>query len=329
MARVDFLQSSKHNLYGHFYRDSYSLTSNTGYINKFTAKNSVDTTNYSITSTYTIKPTLIHEMTYDFMLTTSSNDPIEKLTPDSLGIKGVPAGINGEGVSVSVAGLFSISPSDPNGQDYKDWHFRDSMSWIHHRHTLKWGYELHKIDWELNTKFTQTRSVSFTTVNSGNAMADFLLGRFDQFSVLFGQPGSSPRAWKHQFFFQDEFKIKPRLSLTFGLRYEPYFAWDQAYHRHTYVDIPNFSHRSTLHPDALPFVLFPGDPGLPENGKLSFNDMNNFGSARGLCLGRLRQRQDQRARRLRNLLRSTERQRRAYHRGALRRHRHSPPGVAR
>ena len=47
MARVDFLQSSKHNLYGHFYRDSYSLTSNTGYINKFTAKNSVDTTNYS------------------------------------------------------------------------------------------------------------------------------------------------------------------------------------------------------------------------------------------------------------------------------------------
>jgi len=215
-------------------------------------------------------------MTYDFMLTTSLNDPVEKLTPESVGIKGVPVGINGEGISVSVAGLFSITPSDPNGQDYKDWHFRDSMSWIHNRHTLKWGYELHKIDWELNTKFTQTRSVTFTTVNSGNAMADFLLGRFDQFSVLFGQPGSSPRAWKHQFFVQDEFKVRPRLSLTFGLRYEPYFAWDQAYHRHTFVDIPNFSHRSTVRPDALPFVLFPGDPGLPENGKLIYNDMNNF-----------------------------------------------------
>jgi hypothetical protein len=114
-------------------------------------------------------------------------------------------------------------------------------------------------------------------------MADFLLGRFDQFSLLFGQPGSSPRVWKHQFFFQDEFKVKPRLSLTFGVRWEPYLAWDQAYHRHTMIDIPSFSHSSTVHPDSVPYVLFPGDPGTPGNGKMSYNDMNNIGPRVGFA----------------------------------------------
>src|SRR6185503_19612431 len=50
MGRVDFLQSSKHNLYGHFYKDSYQQTNTTGYIKKFASRTLVDTTNYSITS---------------------------------------------------------------------------------------------------------------------------------------------------------------------------------------------------------------------------------------------------------------------------------------
>ena len=282
MGRVDFLQSRKHNLYGHFYRDHYQQSNTTGYVAKFTSKTQVDTTSYSITSTYTVSPSLINEATYDYLLATSSTVPRESLSPESLGIK-IPSGINGEGISVSVSGLFSITPPDLNGQDYQNWHFRDSMSWIHRRHTLRWGYEGHKVNWELNTYFTQTRSVSFSTVNTGNAMADFLLGRFDTLNVLFGQPGSSPRVWKHQFFFQDEFKVHPRLTLTMGARWEPYLAWDQAYHRHTITDIPTFSHKSSLHPDALPYVLFPGDPGTPGNGKLSFNDLNNLGPRVGFA----------------------------------------------
>jgi hypothetical protein len=282
MSRVDFLQSRKHNVYGHFYRDSYRQTSTSGYIKRFQSDTHVDTTNYSVTSTYSVTPHLINEATYDYLLTTSSTIALDKLSPEAIGIK-IPPGINGEGISVSVSGLFSISPPDPNGQDYQDWHWRDTMSWIHHRHTLKWGYEGHKVNWELNTFFTQSRSVSFSTLNTGNAMADFLIGRFDTLNVLFGQPGSSPRVWKHQFFFQDEFKVKPRLSLTFGVRYEPYFAWDQAYHRHTMIDIPNFTHRSTVHPDAVPYVLFPGDPGTPSNGKMSFDDLNNIGPRVGFA----------------------------------------------
>ncbi len=282
MGRFDFLQSPRHNLFGHFYRDSYRQKTTSGYIERFTGRTNVDTRSYSLTSTYTITPTLLNELTVDYMHADSSTVPNKYYPPESMGIK-LPAGINGEGVSVSVQGLFSVNQVNPNGHDYRNWHLRQSMSWIRGRHTLKWGYEVHKVDWVLNSFYTQTRSVSFTSVNTGYAMSDFLLGRFDQLSVLFGQPGSEPIAWKHQWFFQDEFKVVPRLALTFGLRWEPYFAWDQKFKRHTLTDLPNFDRRSTVRPDSIPYVLFPGDPGLPGNGKLSFDDLNNYGPRFGFA----------------------------------------------
>ena len=134
--------------------------------------------------------------------------------------------------------------------------------------------KIYKMDFTLNSTFTNTRSVTFSGAVTSDPMADFLLGAFDQVSVIFGQPGSN---------FQDEFKIRPRLTLTYGARWEPYLAWDQKFHRHTWSDIPTFTARSTVHPDALPGVLFPGDPGMPDNGKLSFNDMNNVGPRIGFA----------------------------------------------
>jgi Carboxypeptidase regulatory-like domain len=283
MTRVDFLKSKKHTLFGHFHRDAYDQTFTAGNIKPFTTgSRSVDNSNFSVSSTYSFSPTLLNEATFDFMLATALDEPDKIYTPSSLGIN-LPAGDHGEGISVSVTGNFNLGAVNPNGQDYRNWHFRDAMSWIHGRHTLKWGYEAHKVTWVLNNKYTQTRSVTFTGVRTGDAVADYLVGAFDQLNVLFGQPGSEPIAWKHFLHFQDEFKATRRLTLTIGVRWEPYFAWDQKFHRHTFTDIPNFTQHSKVHPDALPGVLFPGDPGMPSNGKLSYDDWNNLGPRFGFA----------------------------------------------
>ena len=283
MGRIDYLQSQKHTIYGHYFADSYLQTFTAGDIQPYVSgTRKVDNRNYSLTSTYTLSPALLNEATVDYMHAGSSDEPNKLYAPPSLGIA-VPAGANGEGITVTVQGRFNLAPVNPNAQDYINWHFRDSMSWIRGRHTFKWGYEVYKVDFTLNSKFTQNRSVTFSGVRSGNAMADFLLGTFDQLNVGFGQPGSNPIDWKHNFYFQDEFKIVPRFTLTYGARWEPYLAWDQKYHRHTSTDIPVFTAHSTLHKDALPYVLFPGDPGLPSNGKLSYDDLNNVGPRVGFA----------------------------------------------
>ncbi|MEX2261888.1 MAG: TonB-dependent receptor [Bryobacteraceae bacterium] len=280
MTRVDFLQSARHTIYGHYFQDSYDRTFGAGDIRPYVqGQRFVDVNNFSVSSTYTISPALLNEATFSFMRTVSGEEPDQLIPPDSIGVN-LPAGINGEGLSLNAQGRFNLAVVNPNGQSYRNWHFRNSTSWIKGRHTIKWGYEVHKVDWVLNSRLTQSRSAVFSGARTGDAAADFLLGAFDRLTVTFGQPGSEPIAWKHFFFVQDEFKVRPRFTLTYGIRYEPYFAWDQKFGRHVSLD-PGV--RSTVKPDAIPGVLFPGDPGLPENGKLSYDDLNNWGPRVGFA----------------------------------------------
>jgi len=273
MTRLDFLNSDKHTLFGHYFRDRYDRTFTSsdlpGYV---TAHRDVTSNNAGITSTYTFSPTFLNEATFSFLHADSNTQPDRQLAPRSLGIN-LPAGSNGEGLTYTATGRFNLSNINPVGQNYRNWHWRDSMSKIYGRHTLKWGYEGHYVDWVLDKRLMQGRTMVFSGARTGDSTADFLLGAFDRLDVTFGQGGSDPIAWKHHLYFQDEFKIRTRLTLTFGLRYEPMHPWDQQYGKHVAIR-PGV--RSTVRPDSIPGVLFSGDPGLPDNGKLTFNDMNNF-----------------------------------------------------
>ena len=74
MGRIDYLQSMKHNIYGHFFVDSYQQTFANGNIQPFvTGARRVQNKNFSLTSTYTLKPTLINEITFDYLHATSSD----------------------------------------------------------------------------------------------------------------------------------------------------------------------------------------------------------------------------------------------------------------
>ncbi|MBI3282399.1 MAG: carboxypeptidase regulatory-like domain-containing protein [Acidobacteria bacterium] len=280
MTRVDFIQSSRHNLYSHYFRDIYRRSFSAGDIKPFVqGSRGVDNNNFGITSTYSFSPTFLNEGTVSLIRATSFDEPDRQYAPNDLGIE-IPPGINGEGITVTVQGRFNLATVNPNGQSYWNWHWRDVMSKIAGRHTFKWGYEGHKIDWTLNSRLTQGRAVTFSGARTGDAAADFLLGAFDRLTLTFGQPGSDPIAWKQFFFFQDEFKIRPRFTLTYGIRYEPYYAWDQKFGRHVSVK-PGV--RSTVRPDSIPGVLHPGDPGLPSNGKMSFDDLNNWAPRLGFA----------------------------------------------
>jgi outer membrane receptor protein involved in Fe transport len=149
------------------------------------------------------------------------------------------------------------------------------MTWLHGRRTMKWGYEEHRASFRLDTNF-QTRSATFSGAYSGNALADFELGIFDTINVNYGFAEANYIQYKSFSFFQDEFKLSRRLTLTMGIRYEPCLAPKQKYGDYTVNTIGNFNIVSAVHPDAIPGTLFVGDPGTPPNGKLQYN-MNNFG----------------------------------------------------
>src|SRR4029079_19077556 len=113
---------------------------------------------------------------------------------------------------------------------------------------------------------------------TGNATADFLLGIFNSASIGFGVRDTDNNTSFHSVFFQDEFKIKPSFTLTYGLRYEPFLPWKEAHDR---VNTIRPYQQSTVVPDAPLGSLFVGDPGITRG--IVSPDWNNFGPRLGFA----------------------------------------------
>ena len=71
-------------------------------------------------------------------------------------------------------------------------------------------------------------TATFTGQTTGSILADFLLGLPATFTqgTLFG---FYDRQWYFDLYAQDSWKITPRLTLNYGLRWEPYTSIYNAY----------------------------------------------------------------------------------------------------
>jgi hypothetical protein len=269
VGRFDYTASSKNNLFFHYFRDHYRRTTSPGNVDYVDQESVADVRQYAVTDTHAFSPTFLNEATYSFMNAASFEQASGRVPPRDMGIN-VDEGYLGVGMSLNVSGQFNLSFPGPERQRYRNWHWRDTMTLVRGPHTFKWGYEGMYINFDL-IRGNGARSATFTGTRSGSPFADFLLGAFDQVSYGFGAADSFPLLWKHQAFVQDEFKITPRITLNFGLRYEPWLPWEQEFGRYTSWS-PGV--QSRVKPDAPPGILFVGDPGVPD--KTIEKDLNNF-----------------------------------------------------
>ncbi len=130
----------------------------------------------------------------------------------------------------------------PNNQLQPTWDLSDGISWNHGKHTISAGFQFRH--WQLDLLNTSNLYGNFTYDGefTNSNLADMLLGY--AFTVSVDQPGplanptlgNEPHlhfvAWAP--YFQDDFKVSPRLTLNLGLRYDfsgvateeqNHFAW--------------------------------------------------------------------------------------------------------
>ena len=276
VTRVDYTLSSKNNLYGHFFKDNYERISSPGNVDYVPESNVADIKNYGLTDTHTFSSTFLNEFTVSFMDADSFRTATERVPPRDMGIN-IDEGYLGVGYSINISGGPNLSFTGPERQVYRNWHWKNVSTLVRSAHTFKWGYEGQYVNFDL-IRGNGSRSATFTGSRSGNSMADFMLGSFEQVSHGFGAADSFPILWKHQFFIQDEWKLTPRITMNVGLRYEPFFPWEQEYGRYTSWELGT---QSTVKPDAPRGILFPGDPNVPF--KTVENDMNNFAPRFGIA----------------------------------------------
>ncbi len=113
----------------------------------------------------------------------------------------------------------------------------DSLVWVKGKHVLRFGGEFdrfqHDASWNSNEGFNfsgiDTRNPA-DPASTGVGYADFLFGGVSNWGV-YTTPESAQRGWNAGAFVQDDYKVKPSLTVNIGLRYEAIGAWNEAQNR--------------------------------------------------------------------------------------------------
>jgi hypothetical protein len=136
----------------------------------------------------------------------------------------------------------------------------DGLSWFHGKHSLKVGGEFTRNQMNLFQSIAPNAFFIFaSTFPTNDAFANLLLGSPVVFYQGRGDFTRYVRNWGAGFYYQDEWRARPRLAINYGLRYEIINPNTETRDRLN-AFIPGV--QSRVMPNAPTGVLFPGDPGV-------------------------------------------------------------------
>jgi len=281
-VRVDWNQSAKNLIYGHYYQDNTSSSSPLagGNIVGYVGQNyGIKQQNGVVNDIYTFTPSLINQAIFSVLNSTSSQAESTSISNASLGIN-LPNYLVGfspyGGVNVNVGNNFTLGGGAIVQFSGVNWQVGDDLSWIKGRHSMKFGFETLKL--HFYQAYIYPPSISFSGVRSGDPNADLLLGAYDTTNVAFGLAVNDNRTAYNAFYAQDTWRITPRIAFNYGLRWEPFLPWKAAGNKLTTIE-PGV--QSTTHPTAPIGIVFPGDKGIT-NG-ISPVNLGNFAPRIGVA----------------------------------------------
>jgi hypothetical protein len=121
------------------------------------------------------------------------------------------------GPAVNIAGVanFGASTTSPVGRDNDLFQLNDSLSIIRGNHSIRFG-----ADWLLNRLDVFFPGSQIAGVYSFSSLANFERGQYQTFQQAFGDPNQFQSNPNLGLFVQDEWKLRPNLTLQPGLRYD-------------------------------------------------------------------------------------------------------------
>ena len=156
-------------------------------------------------------------------------------------------------------------------------YFSDAISKVIGAHTLKFGFQFHDDQVNENPNATFNGTFNIDGTETGNPFADFLLGFPSNFTQTTGQRFYLRNHYAAAFV-EDSWRMRPNLTLNYGLRWDLIKPWSEKYNNIQTI-VPG--EQSVLYPNASPGLVVPGDPGIPST--LSPTNYHNFAPRVGLA----------------------------------------------
>src|SRR5262249_4902832 len=136
-------------------------------------------------------------------------------------------------VAVGIPGFDGVSDTSLDTEVGTTYSYIDDLTRIMGRHTLKFGLDVRRVQLNNSGNTLTTSSLDYAY------WADFSNNQADSATYLQGEGVVGNRRTIFQGYLQDEFRVKPALTLNLGMRYEYYSVMHEILNRSAVVDIVN------------------------------------------------------------------------------------------
>ncbi len=290
IGRVDYQINSKQTLFVRYF-GTHSLVPSSYIGNELTVVNAGtdDTVNSLVVGhTYLLNSSMVNSFHFTYNTDGITKFQVPIVTPTDVGVQGMYtsqspfthfSNINITGDFQSAGGF-----ATPGLVNTKTWQLADDFSWTKGSHQLEFGASF------IRPSQTSTFCVycnglfTFSGGLSGDPMADFIAGALGSMVQL--NISHDDENWRYfGAYAQDSWKVNSRLTLNYGLRWEPFFGGTFPLNQVSHFNMADFlaNVHSPQFPNAPAGTLYPGDPGFQTGARPSYTRWNNWAPRIGLA----------------------------------------------
>jgi hypothetical protein len=266
LARVDHDLTSKDRIFAHYYYNDFLLGGTLDTTNLLTYKDAAHIRYHSalISETHTFRSNLLNTLIINYTRETSARKPESNTV--SIADFGVKIWQPAEKAiqQVAVTGFFSLGDAPTAVFERNNYTLGDDMHYVRGNHNFGFGAHVELTKNDISNLFQQPGLFTFNATNTNYAAASYVLGYMSAFTQGNGQYFGN-RATFTGYYLQDSWRVNRRLSLTYGLRYEPFFPYNEVMGRLMQFNAAAYAAgtKSSIYTNAPAGMLFPGDPGVP------------------------------------------------------------------
>lgn len=294
IGRFDQVFRGQDRLFGRFYLNRYKHAPTYDGKDLLTAGpgSTVQTQNWALGYTWVISPALVNTITLDAVRSASdrgqqggAGGSVPDMSNFGSSIWQLPKAQSGIR-NFAVSGDFTLGSFTDAKFIRNTGDVRELIGWTKGKHAASFGFDLELDQSNIRNTDLENGSFNFTNDVTGLAMASFVLGyqhTFTQTSGDFSDSRENPIG----FFANDKWKVSPRLTLDYGVRYEPQQVMKEIWGRieQFWPDAWAAGVHSSIVPSAPAGLFFVGDKyngkTMPDRGETG--DFNNFAPRVGVA----------------------------------------------
>jgi hypothetical protein len=270
IARVDHAFSDKDHLFGHYYSDYFDQAPdyNPAMLSSYRSYFNTRYQNVLLSETHTFTNSLLNNLIVNYQREVAlRGGPPGSTYMTDFGVKNIWQPATGPYMQTQITGYFSAASSAFAAWSRNNYTLNDDLHWTKGSHNFAFGGHIELSKFDVTNVYQSYGAFGFsTTTQNPNAMANYQMG----FMTSFLQGNYEQVNDRNHFpglYAQDSWKITPRLTFNYGVRWEDFAPWaNNVGNMQEFSASAYAANQKTTVFSTLPAgMLLTGDPGVPKN----------------------------------------------------------------